>query len=66
MKNLFLLFLKEQSSLLSDVDLYLLYKTYRDKAFESLVDGNNKDHSKYREYAKVLREEILQRCESKC
>lgn len=40
MKNLFLLFLKDQSSLLPDVDLYSLYKIYRDKTFAAYVDGN--------------------------
>ena len=61
-KNVFLAFLKEEASLLSDVDLYSLYRTYKDKSFIAYVDGNNKDHSKYKEYAEVLREEILQRC----
>ena len=61
-RNLFLLFLKEESSLLSDVDVYPLYKTYRDKAFESLIDGNNRDYLKYEEYKNVLHEEIISRC----
>ena len=61
-KNLFLAFLKEEVPLMSDIDIYTLYKTYRDKAFESLVDGNNKDYLKYKEYAEVLREEIIRRC----
>ena len=61
-RNLFLLFLKEEVSLLSNVDLYALYKTYRDKAFTAYVDGDNEDYLKYKEYAEVLREEILQRC----
>lgn len=61
-RNLFLLFLKEESSLLSDVDVYTLYKTYRDKAFESLIDGNNRDYLKYEEYKNVLHEEIISRC----
>ena len=65
-KNVFLAFLKEQSSLLLDVDLYSLYKTYKDKSFAAYVDGNNKDYSKYREYAEVIRKEILQRCETEC
>ena len=60
--NLFLLFLEEEVPLLSDKDLYLLYKPYQDQSFIAYVDGNNKDYSKYREYVKVLREEILQRC----
>ena len=60
--NLFLLFLKEEVPLLSNSDLYSLYRTYRDKSFNAYVDGNNKDYSKYREYAEVLKEEILQRC----
>ena len=64
--NLFFLFLKEQAPLLPDKDLYLLYKTYRDKSFNAYVDGNNKDYSKYREYAEILKSEILERCESKC
>ena len=66
MKNLFLMFLKEEVPLMSDIDVYSLYKTYKDKAFIAYVDENNKDYSKYKEYAEVLREEILQRCESKC
>ena len=61
-RNLFLMFLKEEVSLLSNVDLYALYKTYRDKAFTAYVDGDNEDYLKYKEYAEVLREEILQRC----
>ena len=61
-KNVFLAFLKEQSSLLLDVDLYSLYKTYKDKSFIAYVDGNNKDYLKYKEYAKVLREEVVRRC----
>ena len=61
-RNLFLLFLKEEVSLLSDIDVYSLYKTYKDKEFAAYVDENNKDYSKYREYVEVLREEILQRC----
>lgn len=62
MKNVFFAFLKEEVPLLSDVDLYLLYKTYKDKAFESLIDGNNEDHLKYKEFAEVLKEEIISRC----
>ena len=61
-KNVFLAFLQEQSSLLSDVDLYSLYKTYKDKSFIAYVDGNNKDYLKYKEYAEVLREEVVRRC----
>ena len=61
-KNVFLAFLQEQSSLLSDIDVYSLYKTYKDKSFIAYVDGNNKDYNKYSEYAEVLRKEILQRC----
>ena len=61
-KNLFLAFLKEEASLLSDVDLYSLYKTYRDKSFAAYVDENNRDYLKYKEYTEILREEILQRC----
>ena len=61
-RNLFLMFLKEEVSLLSNVDLYALYKTYRDKAFTAYVDGDNEDYLKYKEYAEVLREEIIRRC----
>ena len=52
-KNVFLAFLKEESSLLSVVDLYSLYKTYRDKSFAAYVDGNNKDYLKYKSQALV-------------
>lgn len=62
MKNLFLFFLKDQIPLMSDIDVYSLYRTYRDKSFAAYVDGNNKDYIKYRECVEVLREEILQRC----
>ena len=65
-KNVFLAFLQEQSSLLSDIDVYSLYKTYKDKSFIAYVDGNNKDYSKYKEYVEVLMKEILQRCETEC
>ena len=61
-RNLFLLFLKEEAPLLSDSDLYSIYRTYKDKSFIAYVDGNNEDYSKYREYVKVIREEILCRC----
>ena len=61
-KNIFLAFLQEECSLLSDRDVYNLYKTYRDKAFESLVDGDNEEHLKYKEYKNVLHEEIIKRC----
>ena len=61
-KNVFLAFLKEQTPLLPNVDLYALYKTYRDKAFTAYVDENNKEYSKYSEYAEVLKSEILCRC----
>ena len=63
MNNLFLYFLREEASLLSDVDLYNLYKTYKNKAFESLIDGDLKKFSKYKEYAEILREEVMRRCE---
>ena len=66
MKNLFLAFLKEELPLLSDIDVYNLYKTYRDKAFESLVDGDNEEHLKYEEYVKILKSEILNRIDSEC
>ena len=62
MKNVFFAFLKEEASLLSDKDLYLLHKTYKDKSFNAYVDGNNKDYLKYEEYAEVLKEEIIRRC----
>ena len=61
-KNVFLALLQEQAPLMSDIDVYSLYRTYRDKAFESLVDGNNRDYLKYKEYAEVLREEVVRRC----
>ena len=61
-KNLFLMFLKEEVSLLSDIDVYSLYGTYRDKSFTAYVDGDNRDYLKYKEYAKVLKEEIIRRC----
>ena len=61
-KNVFLVFLQEQAPLLPDKDLYLLYKTYKDKSFIAYVDGNNKDYLKYKEYAEVFREEIIRRC----
>ena len=65
-KNIFLAFLQEESSLMSDKDLYLLYKTYKDKAFIAYVDGNNKDYIKYEEYKNVLHEEIISRCDREC
>ena len=65
-RNLFLDFLKEESSLLSDKDLYLLYKTYRNEEFAAYVDGNNEDHLKYEEYKDVLHEEIISRCDREC
>ena len=66
MKNLFLFFLKEEVPLLSDKDLYLLYKTYRNEEFAAYVDGNNEDHLKYEEYKDVLHEEIISRCDREC
>ena len=65
-KNVFLAFLQEECSLLSDRDLYTLYKTYRNKEFVAYVDGNNEDHLKYEEYKDVLHEEIISRCENEC
>ena len=65
-KNVFLAFLQEQSSLLSDIDVYSLYKTYKDKSFIAYVDGNNKDYIKYEEYKNVLHEEIISRCDREC
>ena len=62
-KNVFLAFLQEQAPLLSNSDLYSLYRTYRNKSFIAYVDENNKDYSKYREYAEILKSEILERCE---
>ena len=61
-KNLFLMFLQEEASLLADIDVYTMYKTYKDKEFAAYVDGNNKDYLKYEEYAEVLKEEIIRRC----
>ena len=61
-KNVFLAFLQEQAPLLSDSDLYILYRTYKDKSFIAYVDENNEDYSKYREYAEILKSEILCRC----
>ena len=65
-KNLFLDFLKEECSLLSDRDLYTLYKTYRNKEFVAYVDGDNRDYLKYEEYKDVLHEEIISRCDREC
>ena len=65
-KNVFLAFLQEEASLLADIDLYLLYKTYKDKSFIAYVDENNKDYLKYREYAEILKSEILNRIDSEC
>ena len=65
-KNVFLAFLQEECSLLSDRDLYTLYKTYRNKEFVAYVDGNNEDHLKYEEYKDVLHEEIISRCDREC
>ena len=65
-RNLFLDFLKEESSLLSDKDLYLLYKTYKNKEFAAYVDENLEDYNKYSEYAEILKSEILNRIDSEC
>ena len=63
MENLFLMFLKEEASLLDDKNLYDLYVHYKNKANRKLIkDGDLKGYAKNREYAKVLEEEILQRC----
>ena len=63
MRNLFLYFLKEEAALLDDKNLHDLYVHYRNKANRSLInDGDLKAYAKNREYAKVLEEEILQRC----
>ena len=62
MNNLFLYFLKEEAALLPDKDLYLLYKTYKDKSFKSIMNGDLKKFSKYKEYKDVLKSEILERC----
>ena len=61
-KNVFSAFLKEEVPFLSDRDVYSLYKTYRDKEFVAYVDENNKDFLKYKEYAEILKSEILCRC----
>ena len=65
-KNVFLAFLKEQVPLLSDKDLYLLYKTYRNEEFAAYVDENLEDYNKYSEYAEILKSEILNRIDSEC
>ena len=63
MENLFLLFLKEEASLLNDKNLHDLYVHYRNKANRSLIkEGDLKAYAKNREYVKVLREEISKRC----
>ena len=65
-KNVFLAFLQEECSLLSDRDLYTLYKTYRNKEFVAYVDGDKRDYLKYEEYKNVLHEEIISRCDREC
>ena len=65
-KNVFSAFLQEQAPLLSNIDVYSLYKTYRNKEFVAYVDGNNEDHLKYEEYKNVLHEEIISRCDREC
>ena len=63
MENLFLMFLKEEASLLDDKNLYDLYVHYKNKANKNLInDGDLKSYAKNREYVKVLREEIRKRC----
>ena len=63
MNNLFLMFLREEVSLLDDKNLYDLYVHYKNKANRSLIkDGDLKAYAKNREYVKVLREEISKRC----
>lgn len=65
-KNVFLAFLQEQASLLPDKDLYLLYKTYKDKSFKSIMNGDLKKYSKFIEFSESLRSEILNRIDSEC
>ena len=63
MNNLFLYFLKEEAALLDDKNLHDLYIYYKNKANRKLIKGGDlKGYAKNREYAKVLEEEILQRC----
>ena len=63
MENLFLMFLKEEVSLLDDKNLYDLYVHYKNKANRKLIkDGDLKAYAKNREYVKVLESEILKRC----
>ena len=65
-KNVFLAFLKEQVPLMADNDVYTLYRTYKNKEFIAYVDENLEDYSKYREYVKILKSEILNRIDSEC
>ena len=65
-KNVFLAFLQEQAPLLPDKDLYLLYKTYKDKSFKSIMKGDLKKYAKFREFSESLRSEILNRIDSEC
>ena len=63
MENLFLMFLKEEASLLDDKNLYDLYVHYKNKANKKLIkEGDLKGYAKNREYVKILREEISKRC----
>ena len=62
MENLFLMFLREEVSLLDDKNLFDLYVHYKNKANRSLIkDGDLKAYAKNREYVKVLRAEISKR-----
>ena len=62
MENLFLMFLREEASLLDDKNLFDLYVHYKNKANRKLIkDGDLKAYAKNREYVKILREEISKR-----
>ena len=65
-QNVFLAFLQEQAPLLPDKDLYLLYKTYKDKSFKSIMKGDLKKYGEFREFSKSLRSEIRNRIDSEC
>lgn len=62
MTKLFVKFLSESICMMSDKDLYLLYRDYSKRKAQAFISGKAEDYKQLSNVVDMLKKEVLARC----
>ena len=62
MTKLFVNFLEESMAMMSDKDLYLLYRDFNKKKNQAFIDGKLEDYKQISKVTAMLKKAVLARC----